>query len=191
MQDLTHGHPYRQHSHAVHFYSDGPEMEAHVAAFIQDGIQAGGTVLTIATKERRDGFAQHLRRAYSDVEGRIDLLSSYSALDADEVLSTFLVDNRTDRSRFFATMHRVFATPARSGRPIRVFGEMVTRLWQMGQPEAAIELEELWNELAQRYMFTLLCAYPLNLFAERDHQRFLDTCATHSRIFFPSHRAAV
>ncbi len=53
MQDLTHSHPSRQHSHAVHFYSDGPEMEAHVAAFIQDGIQAGGTVLTIATKERR------------------------------------------------------------------------------------------------------------------------------------------
>ncbi len=191
MQDISHSHPSREHSHAVHFYSDGPEMEAHVATFIQVGIQTGGTVLTIATKERRDGFAQHLRRAYPDVEGRIDLLSSYRALDADEVLSTFLVDNRPDRSRFFATMDRVFATPVRTGRPIRVFGEMVTRLWQMGQPQAAIELEDLWNELAQRYTFTLLCAYPLNLFVEQDHQRFLDTCATHSQIFFPSRRAVV
>jgi len=190
MQDLSHSHPSREHSHAVHFYSDGPEMAAHVATFIQDGIQAGGTVLTIATKERRDGFAQHLRRAYPDFEGRMTYCPPIG-LDADEVLSTLLVDNRPDRSRFFATMDRVFATPVRTGRPIRVFGEMVTRLWQMGQPQAAIELEDLWNELAQRYTFTLLCAYPLNLFVERDHQRFLDTCATHSQIFFPSRRAVV
>lgn len=177
--------------HAVHFYSDSAGMEAHVAAFIQSGIQADETVLTIATKERRDGFAEHLRAACPDFAGTIDLLSSYHALDADEVLSTFIVDNRPERSRFFASMDEVFSKPAREGRSIRVFGEMVTRLWQTGHPQAAIELEELWNELAQRYTFSLLCAYPLNVFTEQDRQYFLETCATHSQISVPSPRAAL
>ena len=109
-------------------------MEAHVAAFIQRGVQEGDTVITIATKERREGFAQSLRTAYPGVEGKIDVLSSYRALDADEVLATFLVDTRPERSRFFATMDQLFSKPARDGRPIRVFGEMVTRLWQAGIP---------------------------------------------------------
>ncbi len=88
-------------------------------------------------------------------------------------------------------MDQVFSKPARDGRPIRVFGEMVTRLWQAGHPEAAIELEGLWNELAHRYTFSLLCAYPLSVFAEQDRQRFLDTCAAHSQLSLPSRRASV
>jgi hypothetical protein len=179
------------HSHTVYFYSDSPRMEAHVATFIQSGIQAGEIVITIATKERRDGFAEHLRAACPDLAGTIDLLSSYHALDADEVLSTFIVESRPDRSRFFASMDGVFSKPAKEGRSIRVFGEMVTRLWQTGHPQAAIELEGLWNELAQRYTFSLLCAYPLSVFAEQDRQYFLDTCATHSEISVTSLRAAL
>ena len=166
-------------------------MEAHVAAFIHSGILAGDTVITIATKARREGFARYLRAACPGIDGTIDLLSSYRALDADEVLATFLVDTRPERSRFFATMDHVFSTPSRDGRPIRVFGEMVTRLWQAGHPEAALELEELWNELAQRYTFSLLCAYPVNVFADQDPQHFLDTCAAHSQLSVPSPRAAV
>ena len=166
-------------------------MEAHVAAFIQRGVREGDTVITIATKERREGFAQSLRTAYPGVEGKIDVLSSYRALDADEVLATFLVDTRPERSRFFATMDQLFSKPARDGRPIRVFGEMVTRLWQAGYPDAAIELEMLWNELVHRYAFSLLCAYPLSLFADQDRQRFLDTCAAHTQLSVPSLQAAV
>jgi hypothetical protein len=166
-------------------------MEAHVGSFIQNGIQAGETVITIATKEHREGFAHRLRAACPDIVGTIDLLSSYHALDADEVLSTFLVENRPERARFFASMDQVFSGRAREGRPIRVFGEMVTRLWQMGNPRAAIELEELWNDLARQYTFSLLCAYPLTVFAEQDGQRFLETCAAHSQLSVIPPRAAV
>ena len=52
-----------QHLHAVHFYSDHRSMEAHMGTFIHDGLHAGQIVVAIATKERREGFAQHLRAA--------------------------------------------------------------------------------------------------------------------------------
>lgn len=179
-----------EHPHAVHFYSANSAMEMHVGRFIHHGIQAGDTVITIATKERREGFARYLRAACPDLEGRIDLLSSYHALDADEMLAAFLVNSHPDRSRFFASMDRMFSPFVRDGQPIRVFGEMVTRLWQAGQPDAALELEGLWNELSHRYTFSLLCAYPLGLFAGQDPRRFLDTCAAHSQLSVPAPRAA-
>lgn len=172
------------HDHAVHFYADPAVMEGHVASFIRAGIQAGESVITIATKDRREGFARHLRLAFPEFEGRIEALPHYCELDADEVLSTFLVRAWPERDEFFHTMDRVFMKPAREGRPLRVYGEMVVRLWQAGNAEGAYHLEEFWNLLAHRYSFNLLCAYPLYLFRDQEHQRFLDTCAVHNRISF-------
>jgi len=42
---------------------------------------------------------------------------------------------------------------------VRAYGEMVALLWDEGNVTAAIELEALWNELAQQLPFSLLCAY--------------------------------
>ena len=104
-------------------------------------------------------------------------LPYYVAVDADELLSSFLVDATPDRDQFFAVMDGIFAKPSRTGRPIRVYGEMVVRLWQAGLPEAALKLEDLWNRLADRYKFSLLCAYPMNLFEGHDTQWFFtDLC---------------
>jgi signal transduction histidine kinase len=41
---------------------------------------------------------------------------------------------------------------------------MVALLWAEGNLEAAIQLEQLWNDLAQTHSFELLCAYPMSLF---------------------------
>lgn len=38
-------------------------------------------------------------------------------------------------------------------------GEMVDVLWQRGERDAAIRLEEFWNDLARLQTFSLLCAY--------------------------------
>ena len=76
-------------------------------------------------------------------------------------------------------MDRIFAKPIHAGRPIRVYGEMVVRLWHAGLPDAALQLEELWNLLAERYKFSLLCAYPMSLFEAQDTQWFLHACAMH------------
>jgi hypothetical protein len=44
--------------------------------------------------------------------------------------------------------------------PVRVYGEMVALLWADGQVAAALELEDLWNELGRRLPFSLFCGYP-------------------------------
>jgi hypothetical protein len=38
---------------------------------------------------------------------------------------------------------------------------MVALLWDAGQSDAALRLEQLWNQIAQSHSFSLVCAYPL------------------------------
>jgi hypothetical protein len=45
---------------------------------------------------------------------------------------------------------------------VRAYGEMVDILWQRGEQNAAIRLEEYWNELGKLQTFSLLCAYGID-----------------------------
>ena len=71
------------------------------------------------------------------------------------------------------------------GRPkeqtIRAYGEMVDVLWKQGLSKAAIELEILWNKLALKHSFSLLCGYSMGSFYKQTQQ--LDQIASlHSEV---------
>src|SRR6266568_320753 len=60
---------------------------------------------------------------------------------------------------------------------------MVNVLWATGQYEAALRLEQLWNDLARNHSFSLLCAYPLSGFNSPKHtEPFLKICREHSSV---------
>jgi len=60
---------------------------------------------------------------------------------------------------------------------------MVDILWKEGNTAGAIHLEELWNELAQSYEFSLLCAYAMgNFYKSADGQDFHTICQAHSHV---------
>ena len=60
---------------------------------------------------------------------------------------------------------------------------MVALLWAEGNSEAAIRLEELWNDLAHTHSFSLHCAYPITSFnRDEDGEPFLKICAAHSAV---------
>jgi hypothetical protein len=134
----------------------------------------------IATRDTREAVRTHLPPAQP---GQKDL-PPYQFFDADELLSAFFRNGSLDGEQFFTVMEGIFRTPATAGKPIRVYGEMVVRLWQNEQPGVAIQLEELWNELAERYRCSLLCAYPISTFEGQDPDWFLQTCASHSHLSF-------
>ncbi len=153
-------------------------MGLHVAKFLLEGLHQRDTVFVVATQDTHEETQKHLSARLP----QFGVLSNYIAVDADELLSNFLVDAKPDRTHFFEVMDRIFSKPSLAGRPIRVYGEMVVRLWHAGLPDAALQLEELWNLLAERYRFSLLCAYPMSLFEAQDTQWFLHTCAIHSHL---------
>jgi hypothetical protein len=115
-------------------------------------------VLAIATESNRSAFHSALAQLI-DADAAI-AESRLTMLDARETLAEFMVDGHPDRQRFDATVGELVRRALGHGRGLCAFGEMVALLWEDGAPEAAIELERLWNGLQDRHDFSLLCAYP-------------------------------
>lgn len=164
-------------SHSVQFY----EEEAFLVKTIIDYIRNGDSAIIVGTREHRDKLDEGLKK-YKDIPAA-RLRGQYISLDAEETLSTFMVNGSPDPDRFFELIGSIIARAANGGRPVRVFGEMVALLWASGNPKAAIQLEELWNELQKTYTFSLFCAYPLKGFSGKTHaDLFAKVCLSHSRV---------
>jgi hypothetical protein len=111
-------------------------------------------------------------------------LGELTVLDAHQTLAMFMVDDKPDPVRFESSIGRVIGSllRGRSERTlVRAYGEMVDVLWKDGREDAAIQLELLWNSLAGRYGFALLCGYAMgNFFKQTD--RFEEVCRQHTHI---------
>ena len=58
---------------------------------------------------------------------------------------------------------------------------MVAILYENGNPEAAIRLEQLWNDVARTRAFHLSCGWPLDFFSRTaDGVDVAKICAEHS-----------
>ncbi len=98
-----------------------------------------------------------------------------------------MVDGMPDADRFFSTLHPVLLyAKVNLGPDVTfpvAFGEMVALLWAEGKRDAAVRLEQLWNELARRHSFHLLCAYPRDGFTPGEQDAFFQQiCAEHSHV---------
>ena len=157
--------------HAVQLYRDVSELSRSVGAFLTAGFRDGEPAVVIATSAHWPVFAAELERRGWDPEAleRKGLLTRF---EAEELLDAFMDDDLPSQKRFERVVGGLIdETNARfPGLTIRAFGEMVDVLWQRGQEQAAIALEELWNELAKTRSFALLCGYHLDVF-ESDVQR--------------------
>ena len=81
--------------------------------------------------------------------------------DSRTALRAFMQGRHPDGELSFATIGDVFrkTIAGRACIVVRAFGDMVDALSIDGNIEAAVELEDLWNDLAARHAFSLLCAY--------------------------------
>ena len=182
----THGCETTHSGHVVQFYSSDDFLLDGLAGWIGKSLTSGETAIIIATHQHREGLHTRLRARGVD----LDLAGEqqrYLALDAADTLSTFMVGSQPDRCLFAEGVGRILfqaGNPEEQGhRRINIFGEMVALLWAEGKVDAAIRLEQLWNELAKRYNFSLACAYPTNFFDRPEHaQLFLKICADHSAV---------
>jgi signal transduction histidine kinase len=177
------------HAHAAHvvqFYGEDEFLLDELSRFIGTALGAGEAAVVIATKQHRDGLARRLQKWGLDTATAV-AQGRFVPLDATETLAKIMPEGWPDRSRFVEVVGGVIArlTAGDNGEPRRVaaFGEMVALLWAEGKPDAAIRLEQLWNELAQTYSFSLRCAYPISSFHRQEHgELLLKVCAEHSAV---------
>jgi signal transduction histidine kinase len=166
--------------HLVQYYEKEGFLYDRVTDFMSDGLRGSDAAVLIATRAHRDGVESRLFRKGVDLT-QLTAGGRYHALDAQDTLSRFMVDGTPDPVRFANAVGPVIRSARSGDRRVLAFGEMVALLWAEGNREAAIRLEELWNDLARRETFALLCAYPMSHFDEAEHAKpFAEINAAHT-----------
>jgi GAF domain-containing protein len=168
--------------HAVLFYRDQEELTERVSRHLLQAIQDDRVAIALATPDHHRSFEEHLVNAGADV-ATARARGSYLALDADETVRAFMVADRPDPAGFWQITTPLLRQAAEAGQPIRIFGEMVSLLWEAGLASAAIEVEAMWNELGRQYPFSLLCAYPAQSVSCAHHlDAVTEVCRIHAEV---------
>jgi PAS domain S-box-containing protein len=168
-------------SHLVQFYEDDGFLIDSLCRWFGDGLSAGDACIFVGTEVHRISLEKRLasRGIAPDVvrnEGR------YICLDADEMLSSFMADEWPDEARFTLVIEGAIAKASKQGQ-LRVFGEMVALLWANGNRQAAVRLEEMWNDFMKTHVLSLCCAYPIHSFgSDADASLFMKVCAQHTPV---------
>lgn len=167
--------------HAVQFYAHDAELVERVAGYLLGALEEGDAAIVVATAAHRRGVQARLSDAGVAVSAALEN-GTFRFLDADQTIRRFLVGDRPDPGGFESVIGGLIRQAGATGRPVRVFGEMVAMLWDAGQVNAALELEALWNDLARHLPFSLLCAYPRQSVAGADLDAFAQVCGLHSTV---------
>lgn len=170
--------------HGVQIYNSVRELAESVSVYLAAGLEAGEPVVVVARPKSWETFAGALARggwdpAVAEERGMLTLA------DAGTSLADSMEGDRVSASRFRKVIGDLLddAAGRHPGARIRVFGEMVDILCLRGQPDAALELEELWNDLARTRNFALLCGYRLDVFDPAAQTTALPgVCDSHSHV---------
>lgn len=180
--------PNLAHEHVVHLYRGTDSLIEGLCDYIGPALAAGNAAIVVATEAHHDALEQRLlARGVRTHEASQQ--KRYIALDASETLSKIMLDGMPDAALFDLTIGGIVSGTRsflKNGHSeIAIFGEMVAQLWAEDKIEAAIRLEELWNDLAMKHSFSLRCAYPISNFSgDKRTQPLIRVCAEHCAVLF-------
>jgi hypothetical protein len=165
--------------HAVVFYHDN-ELTGVVGSYLLGAIADGGVAVIVATPVHRLWVNAWLIQRGVDLAA-VTSNGSYIVLDARQTINGFVHGDWPDAAAFWNALSPVLAAASGRKGPVRVFGEMVALLWDAGLVQSAIEVEALWNEMAKRFSFSLLCAYPTaSVMAPEFSDALAQICGAHT-----------
>jgi len=166
--------------HFVQFYENDRFIIEKSCRRATKALKIGGSCVLVATEPHLADLETRLYLLGMNLES-VRAQGRYVALDAADTLARFMVDGSPDRIEFNKVVGDVIARATRQSHFVSVFGEMVALLCAANNSAAAIQLEQLWNDLARTYRFSLCCAYPLTAFAnDPEGSALLQVCAEHS-----------
>jgi PAS domain S-box-containing protein len=150
---------------AVQVYESDDLLRETAAWFLAEGLSGGEPAIVIATQGHWDAFQQQLCACGLDVEGML-ISGRLVYLDACSTLARLMDGLVPDRRRFMKMIGDAVErlTSGALVPRFRAYGEMVDLLCGDGNREGAVLLQELWNELASKYPFSLLFGYSIRDF---------------------------
>jgi hypothetical protein len=171
-------------SHVVQFFDTVASLADAVAQFLAEGFARNDTLLVVARPRNWDAIAACLQSRDCPMADAVKS-GRLVVLDAAGTLEKFMRAGLPDSVHFHQEVGQLVIdmSKRRGAGRLRIYGEMVELLAEERNFHGACRLEELWNELAVRYSFDLLCGYSAAHFASRDAEMALTSiCHTHTHV---------
>lgn len=168
--------------HFAQFHREPDTLIEAAFTFLEAGLRRGNSVLVVAARERVDRLLARL------VESKLHPTAlrntgQLAVLDAAQILDECVVDGLPEWTEFRGAIAPVLSRLPLSGRGTRIYSEMGNTLWEQGNPEAAVRLEDFWNAMAGAYQFALYCSYTMDTQSEGSYAAPLEALGrTHSDI---------
>ena len=169
--------------HSVHFYEKDAALIQRLWSLTTSSLRDEKSVVLIVTSEHERMIRRNFTNRGLDCKG-LEARGVLTLLNAEAVLQRFTRGSKLDRNAFFAVVGGLVSSAAEFSerKTLMAFGEMVAILWERRQREAALQLEQWWNELIDHGGFHLHCAYPKRLFYGYAGEGELEQICSHHSI---------
>jgi len=166
----------------VQTYVDPAFLVEAVFVYLNAGLRQNESIALAAIPSNLRAFEDKLKKGGWNVAA-LKEKGQIVTIDPSAVLSRCMAGNKMNGANARAILSDVLEKARCGGayRKTRVYGEIVNVLWQQGHSKAAIQLEQIWNDLLQNDAFSLFCAYPFDPLDQHLYSGFLrDMCDEHS-----------
>jgi PAS domain S-box-containing protein len=166
----------------VQFFENDESLATSVSRFVEEALNKGAGVAIIATEVHLEAIINRLHRLGIETSG-LKQSGQLRVLEASKALSEFVIDGEVNEAKFKTFIGDLVAQLRSQFGAAYAYGEMVGLLWERGDLNTTLALEDLWNGLGKIHGFTLLCGYSLKTFADaKDAHAFSAICDAHSRV---------
>ena len=168
--------------HVAQFHRDAETLTEAAFVFLESGIRNGHSLLIVAPSERVEQMFDRLSSGKVHPQSLMDS-GQLAVMDSTPIVEQVAANGQTQWARFRGMLAPVLTRLAPRGHGTRIYAEIANGLWEAGDTEAAIRLEDLWNALAAAYTFSLFCGYTMDTQSEHAYAAPLEELGrTHSDI---------
>jgi DNA-binding NarL/FixJ family response regulator len=180
--------------HAIQLHANGSHFLDEVSRLVRATLRSGEQVVLITSEATRIGVAERLQARHMNLAVLAER-EQYVTMDSAQALSHVMREGRPDKERIAEMIHGLdllrLAVPNRPRSRLTIVGDMSPTLCRNGDFEAAVELEQLWNDLTRTLPFFTVCSYPIDCFENSQALNLLsNVCAAHSAVTSGTSRGA-
>ena len=184
LERIARGDSLAVHRHQLLFWSSDAVLIDVFTRFVTGALGDGKAVVVTLTEMHQQSLERSLIASGADLDGAISQ-GLYVSSVISEVCATVMVNGRPDPARLRSASEALVVAAgeraaSRSGR-VAWAGECSAAFWAMGHLDAAMQMEALGDELAQRYQMDVLCAFPLTT-RDESQRAVHDLCAEHTSV---------
>ena len=176
----------RPRDHIVQLYQEKAFLNRAVCRFVGAGLANGEGIILVSTGPHWTGFDAYLEGEGVNVRAARKR-GQLTVVDADELLPRFMRNAMPDPDIFPGVFEDVVEAARDAGgyQKVRVWGEMVNVLWERGDVDASMNLEDQFDQLIKKRDIAVFCSFLMDNFNDDVHARMLPRLGTNHSHLIP------